>query len=237
MKMIKKLQWVIFLSLCMIWTGITQAQDNAYTCPKKEESKYMPTTGIRVALLGTIIYPGFIVGVERPYLYTQKTKAKTNNTKVIYKERYLSHSLGMYHHPDFHTNYFLQTEWVARRQKNKGFYYESSFGIGFSRTFVDAVTFTVLENGEVINEPFSGNWYGLASIGGSIGYNANLKKGKPYSLYLKNQLLVFFPHNSLFNLRPTLELGVNYNFSGFWQSNPKYRQKATQNTQMKKTRN
>jgi hypothetical protein len=216
----------------MLWTGFSQAQDNASE-RQQEIPRYTPTTGIRVALLGALIYPGFEVGVERPYQYTQIDKVKPGKTATFYKERYLSYSLGMYHHPDFHTNYFLQTEWLARRQKSKGFFYESAFGVGLSRTFVDGATFSVSDNGEVANEPFSGNWYGLASIGISIGYNANIRQGKPYSIYLKNRMIVLFPHNSLFNLRPTVELGFIYNLSGFLQSKPKYVSEVRQRSKTK----
>lgn len=227
-------RWYL-LSVCMLCTGLIQAQDlSGGGLPG--EQKYSPTTGIRAAYVGAILFPGVKAGVERPYTYTQIDRVKPQKTKTFYRERYLSYSLGMYHHPTFHSHYFLQTEWIARRQKSNGFYREGGLGLGLSRTFVDGAAFSVSDNGEVVKEPMSGNWYGLATVSGGFGYNARMKSGKPYSVYLKNQLLFFFPHNSLVNLRPTIEIGFNYHVSGsgFWGAAPRYQAKVKQRSKSRK---
>lgn len=203
-----------------------QAQSQVLSTKSKEsELTYAPTTGVRGAFLGAVSYPGFKIGVERPYKFTRVDKQKTKKTKTLYKERYLSYSLGMYHHNDYHTNLFTQAEWIGRRQKSKGFYLESSWGLGINRTFVDGASYTVSEDGEVDKVPLSGNWSALASLGGAIGYNANLTKQKSYALYLKHNWLLIFPYNTFVTLRPTVEFGINYNFSGFWQAEPKFKSK------------
>lgn len=195
---------------------------------------YSPKTGIRAAYLGSIIYPGFIVGVERPYRYIRVDKIKPHKTKTLFKERYLSYSFGMYHQSGHHTNFLLQSEWVRRRQKSKGLYYESLLGAGLSRTFVNGAAYTVNDDGQVEKAPLSGNYYAITSLGAAIGYNANMKKEKPYSFYLKHQWLVLFPHNSFLTLRPTIEVGLNYNLSGFWVASPTFRMKEKQRNKSKK---
>lgn len=185
-------------TLCAVLVSILfyhnqmQAQE-ALTESPAMQATYAPSTGFRAEYLGAIISPGFKLGVERPFKYTQIDKFQKNKTKTLYKERYCSYSLGMYHRNNYHTNIFSQAELIARRQKSKGLYYESSLGLGLSRTFVDGATFSVSDDGEVEKIPLSGNWYTLASLGGGIGYNASLTKQKPYSVYLKYHFLFMFP--------------------------------------------
>ncbi len=199
------------------------------------DSAYAPSTGVRLALLGSLIYPGFKVGVERPYTFTQLNKQKSQKIKTVYKERYLSYSLGLYHQYHYHTNLFSQVEWIARRQRSKGFYFETSLGLGLCRTFVSGATYTVSEDGEVEKVPLSGIGYALASLGGAVGYNAKLTKQKPYSIYLKHSWLLIFPYNAFITPRPTLELGLNYNLSGFWGAHPSFKTKEKQSRKFRKS--
>jgi len=229
-----KFNYLITLSIILICQKQAQSQELSENKVNNIDT-YAPTTGINGALLGSIIHPGFKVGIERPYKFTQVDKLRIKRTKTFNKERYLSYSLGMYYHTNYHTNYFLQTEWIARRQKSKGFYIESSFGLGISRTFVNGATYIVTDNGEVEKVGLSGNWFGLASLGGSIGYNANLKKQKPYSIYLRHNWLIFFPYNGFVTPRPTIELGARYNLSGFWEATPSKKSKEKQSLKYKKS--
>jgi hypothetical protein len=233
-----KNRYILFTVLIAVlfYHNQIQAQETL-TEKTANQSTYAPTTGFRGEFLGSIIYPGLKLGVERPYKYTQIDKFRKNKIKTLYKERYLSYSLGMYYHNNYHTNIFSQTEWLARRQKSKGFYYESSLGLGLSRTFVDGRTFSVSDDGEVEKIPMSGNWYALASLGGGIGYNAYLTKQKPYSVYLKFHFLFMFPYNAFITPRPTLGLGFNYNFSGIWDATPKFKYKEKQSKKFRKSQN
>lgn len=197
---------------------------------------YAPQTGIRLGFYGFINYPGFSLGVERPYKYTRLYKLKPGKKKVVYKERYLNYTFAMYHRSTYHTNYMLQAEWLIRRQSSRHFYYESSFGLGLSRTFVDGAAYTVSDNGEVEKTPLSGNWYGLASLGISLGYNTNVKDPKNYAVYLKHQWLLFFPYNGIVSPRPVIELCFRYNLGGFWEASPVYKQKEKQSRKYKETK-
>ncbi|MFD2034629.1 hypothetical protein ACFSKL_07515 [Belliella marina] len=217
-----KLKFIYLLTIILFYQKQAQAQELLDENIKNEHN-YAPATGISGSLLGSLIHPGFKVAIERPYKFTQIDKHRKHRTKTIYKERYLSYGLGMYHHINYHANYFSQTEWVARRQKSNGYYTESSLGLGISRTFVDGATFNVSDNGEVNKVFLAGNWFGLVSAGGALGYNANLKNKKNYSLYFKYNFLILFPYNSLVTVRPTIELGFNYNLSGFWEAKPKFK--------------
>jgi len=198
------------------------------------ENSYIPTTGVRGAAMGSIVYPGIKIGLERPYKYTKMDKVNSKRTKTYFKERYMSYSLAMYHHERYHSNFLLQIEWVKRIQKRKGFYYEGSLGTGISRTFVDGPTYKVTKDGEIKKVPLSGNWYALISAGGSIGYNFNFKMQKPFSIFVKHNWLLLFPYNGFITPRPTIELGFNYNISGIWDAFPKFDHKEKQSKKYKK---
>jgi hypothetical protein len=226
-----KLRLALISALAFFCAGQVHAQENTN---KNSQQHYTPSTGIRGGILGSLVYPGLSIGVERPYKYTQIDKVKPHKTKTIYRERYLSYSLGMYHQSYYHTNFLLQTEWTARRQRSGGLYYESSFGAGLSRTFVDGAVFSVTDDGEVFKVPLSGNWYALAAMGCAVGYNANLRLQKPFSIYLKHQWLLLFPYNSFLTMRPVITLGGNYNLSGFWEASPKYKHKEKLSRKVRK---
>ena len=52
------------------------------------DSAYAPSTGVRLALLGSLIYPGFKERVESPYTSTQLTKQNPQKIKTVHKERH-----------------------------------------------------------------------------------------------------------------------------------------------------
>jgi len=139
----------------------------------------------------------------------------------------LTFNLGMYHHTNFHTHYYLQGEWVRRKQRKSGFYKDNTYGIGFSRAFNHGPTFSVNDQGAVHKIPLAGINYALFSFGGSFGYNFDMKYDKPFALFLKTTGIVFFPHSNFINFRPTLELGGQYQIKGIWDA------KTTSKTKIK----
>jgi hypothetical protein len=196
----------------------------------QNEQQYFPSTGIRASYMGSVVYPGFKVGIERPYKLTQVDKIKKKGTKSLYKEHYFVYSFGMYHHPTFHDNFFLQAEWLMRRQRSKGMFYEFSPGLGLSRTFLDGPSFKIDESGKATKVPLAGNFYGFASLSSSIGYNFGMKSNIPLKVFLKPSVLVMFPYNKLVYPRPTVEIGAVYKLENFWKANPKYKHKVKDKT-------
>lgn len=169
-----------------------------------------PQPAIKAAYLGSILYPGLKIGIERPYKATQIDKTKRWGIKSVSSERYLTANLGYYHHATFHDNFFLILEWQKRRQNANGWFMDLAPGLGYSRTFLGGTTYTVSDNGTVELKKLAGYNYALlaASYGG--GYNWAMKKDKPLKAYGKISLLFLFPYNSFVYLRPTAELGLAY---------------------------
>lgn len=186
---------------------------------------YQANTNVRASYNSAIIYPGFKLGLERPYSVTKFERYKRNKVKTHFMEKNLIFSLGMYHHTEFHTHYYLQGEWVRRKQRKSGFYRENTYGLGLSRAFLDGPTFSVNNLGEVKKIPLAGVNYALFSIGGSLGYNFDMKFDKPFAIFLKTTGIFYFPHSKFVNFRPTIELGGQYQIKGFWEANPTYKTK------------
>jgi hypothetical protein len=56
---------------------------------KAQNIKKMPSTGFKASYMGSVIYPGFKLGVERPLKVIHLEKEKRKGQKVLRKERYL----------------------------------------------------------------------------------------------------------------------------------------------------
>ena len=215
-------------SLAELPDVLTLEESDAVTdaAPDSESTFYRPQTALRAAYLGALIYPGFRLGIERPFKSTQVTKVRSRKVKTRYRIRYLAYSFGMYHQPDFHNNFMLNAEYLARRQRSGGFYTESNFGLGMSRTFLTSPAFEVLEDGTVQQRSLAGNWFAMGTVGLTMGYNNALLHKKPYAFYMKHQWLLMFPHNGFILPRPTLELGFQYQLENFWKASPRLREKS-----------
>lgn len=196
--------------------GVAQESNNSPT---------LPQTGIKTALLGSLIYPGLKIGVERPYKIIQVDREKKWGIKTILKERYLTANLGYYHHPNFHDNVYLLLEQQKRRQRMNGWFTETAPGIGFSRTFLGDETYEVNDEGQVDKLSLAGHNYALVSLSVGAGYNFAMKGAQPIKAYGKMSLLTLFPSNSGAYMRPTVELGIVYSPKGFLTASPKLKHK------------
>ena len=200
----------ILLSILAGLSFIAMAQNNPYA----------PVPGLRASYMGSLIYPGFTVGVEKPFKITEVKKLRSKGLKTIYTEQYWGAGLAMYHQPYFHTNYMLQASWMHIVQKTSGLYFETGLGLGLSRTFINSATYKVNDDGNVEKVPVPGNFYGVLNLGRGIGYNFSMKQNKPLKAFVKFDGMIFFPYQKFLYLRPAIELGAVYNIQG-WDNNLK----------------
>jgi len=204
---------LIFVLGTLLWPLLMEAQSASLALP-------MPQTSLKAAYLGSFVYPGFKLGLERPYKVIQFQKNKKGGGETMLKERYLSANLGYYHHETFHDNVYLLLEHQKRRQHNNGWFLESAAGIGFSRTFLGGTTYAVSEDGEVRRKNLAGHNYAVLSASFGGGYNFAIEQGKSFKPYGKISLLGMFPSNSFVYLRPTVELGLVCAVPNFLKANP-----------------
>jgi len=173
--------------------------------------------GVKIAYNATIIYPGFLIGVECPVKRIVVTRHRMNGSvKHFDKLRFLSADLGYYHHRNFHDNLYLLAGWVMRKQRPRGFFTEFSPAIGYSRTFLGAETYHIAKSGTITLHKFAGYNYAIAAIRGGFGYAFRPST----SAYFRASLLTMFPSNNLLYLRPTLELGIIWRPSHFLETRP-----------------
>jgi hypothetical protein len=213
LKMRKKLSYLLIGSCLSI---SLHAQKSRITISKE----IVKTPNIKVAYLGSIIYPGFKIGAEFP-MYAKETTItkKSSRVKVKLKERFVTGNLGFYYHKTFHANWMLSAEWQLRKTRQNGWFTEWASGLGYSRTVLDGTTYKVIESGEVTKIKLAGNHYFLMSIHGGFGYDFMLKKQMPFKLYFKGGLIAMAPYNSFMYPRPTVELGVITSVSNFTKRN------------------
>lgn len=220
--MIRTFQKIIYcirnigvLCLILFFSNQLQAQDF-------KSRNHHTGTGIKTSYLGSVIYPGFSLGIDRPYKITEVNKRFMKKPLAFYKERYYGLSINMYHHSDFHTNLFVLGEWTNRRQYNKGLYIESTIGLGLSRTFIDGATFEVTDSGEIRKVSLAGSFYGLGNIAFALGYNFGMKGNTPFNVFLKPGALLFFPFNNDWLERYTIQTGFIVRLNNFWKASPSY---------------
>jgi hypothetical protein len=189
----------------------------------------LPQTAIKAAYMGSIVYPGFKIGIERPFSVKQIDKRKYWGVKTILKEKFLSLNVGFYHHPTFHDNLYILAEYEKRRQQPKGMFLEFSTGLGYSQTFLDGTIYKVDDLGEVTSSTSGGYGYGMFSIATGIGYDFSQKDDtNPLKIYLKPSIVVMAPYNNLVHLRSTIEIGAIYPLESFLKAKPNYSYKLKQ---------
>jgi hypothetical protein len=213
-----------FFSAVLVLTFVMASNAQSETTSQTNLTP-LPTTGFRASYMGSVIYPGFKLGIERPISVTQVEKQKKNGVKTYNKERYLTMNLGFYHHPTFHDNFYLLAEYQMRRQKSSGWFREFSPGLGYSRTFLGGTTYNVSDKGEVTKATAAGYNYAMLSLAGGIGYDFSKKSDTPLKAFIKPSLLFMAPYNSFVYARPTVELGVVYSAGNFWKANANVKSK------------
>jgi hypothetical protein len=164
----------------------------------------------KLAYLGSVIYPGIEAGFEYPLrlIDLQKTK-RSGREKNIEKSRFVSTSIGWYHHKSFQDNVYSQVEYIRRRKNSNGFYTEFLPGIGISRSFVGGTVYETKGDGSINVKTVKGYNYAMVSMGGGIGYDLSKYSILPITAYTRLTVLAMFPYNSTINLRPTIEIGAH----------------------------
>ena len=157
------------------------------------------------SLDGTLIFPGFQVGMEIPF--KEVHKLKFNNHSIL-KQRFVKVGMGYYHHKNYHDNSYVLIGLGFRRRGSKGFFRYISPSIGYSRTFLGGTTYQVNDSGEVSRKKNAGFNYLRTSLSMGIGYDFFPIKEKPVSLFGEFSLTGMYPYNNVLYMRPMISLGA-----------------------------
>lgn len=164
---------------------------------------------LRGAFLGSVIYPGFKLGLERPLVVNEYRRKRSS--RPFFRERNVGANLSLYHHPDYHTNWMLTVEYVRRHVGGRGFFTELVPGIGLSRTILGGTTYRIDDSGQVSQVAGAGNTYFMPSLGVGLGQDFSRNQTpRPVKLYTRLTLLALYPYNGALHPRPTIEVGVLY---------------------------
>ncbi len=180
------------------------------------------SSNLKLSYNSTFKYPGIRSGIEIPLKHTIKTKTRHSGfQKTINRDFFLSGNLSWYHHPQFHDNLYLTIESILRKTCKHGFYTDYSAGIGYSRTFLGATTYTVDDSGNVSIKKLAGYNYLIGILSMGIGFDFSKSLALPVSIFSKLSVLTMYPYNSIVYMRPTMEIGLIYKPKNFCKIKPK----------------
>ncbi len=170
----------------------------------------------KISYISSLIYPGLSLGAGIR-VKGNNNSAGTSRSIISYPARsqHITLNLNWYHHPGFHDNLFVTSEWTFRRTRENGFFTEYSGGPGYSRTFLGGTTYVVKYDGSVSVKKHPGYSYAMITAGWSAGYSFAADRWLPNVISGKISLVAMFPYNSTIYLRPVLEFGLRFNISQF----------------------
>lgn len=191
------------------------AQDKEVSISKIETS-----SSIYLAYNSSLIYPGFRTGIQVPITKIEVNKIRKNNKPKHYtKNRFITANVGWYTHQNFHQNLYFTAGYTSRRISAKGFMTEFSPELGYSRTFINRITYQVDDNSVISPKQGAGYNHMIVSLGGGLGYDFSPIHKKPITVYWKLNLMMMLPYNNTIYLRPAMELGLIYQPSNFLKVN------------------
>lgn len=201
-----KISILTVLSL-MLWVSVPiTSHGQTY-----EEFDAIPSIRTKAGYHGeSLIHPGWNVGVEKTFkswLKTKNTKRKKRPVKKKYRELFLEGTFNGYNIPNNEFNMGLNVGLGYRRTNDKGRFISPVLTVGGARYFNNIPTYE-LGNTEPERVRFAGRNAYTFSFGVELGKNMLIKKGLPYSWYIKPSLLANAPYNHSFNLTATVDVGV-----------------------------
>ncbi len=202
--------------LLTVMTGCFSTLLLAQTVPKVD-SLTRPTAPIFVQT--TFLIPiqevGFQVSIGT--LVAQQEKhliRKSGREKVIFKDRIVSVTPGFYYQKYLHTNLFLTVDYAFVRRHRSGVYSKFAPFVGLSRTFLNAIAYTVDANGVVTEEKTAGDWRALAGFSTGIGRRFDTKKpGLLRDIYLTLNIPFFYPNFRSVAIKPSVQIGAAFNLN------------------------
>lgn len=151
---------------------------------------------------------------------------QSGRKKVIFKDRIISVGPGFYYQQDLHTNLFLTIDYAFVRRHPSGFYRKFAPLAGISRTFLNATTYTVDDNGTtgipvVSRDKMAGDWRVMAGFMWGIG--KRFGGPKPHALrdvYLTLNVPFYYPNFRSVVLKPFVQVGASFTLNHLRRSFP-----------------
>jgi hypothetical protein len=179
------------------------------------------TLPINISYFGESAYhPGLKVGIEYNLLESEKTNPRwlfnRNNKigpKVKTRELFVTGNLGFYNHPNNHSGLFLTSEIGYRRTAQKrGFFLESSLGIGYLQRIYNIDTYQLGTNGQPVDLGTAGQGQFLTTFSVGFGQDLSFRRGIPLSWFVKPTAMLAAPQAHTAVPNAALEIGLRYKF-------------------------
>lgn len=159
-----------------------------------------------------LFHPGIEIGCQMPL--KNWTKVKTKKKKEVTKHKSLNTGADFiyYWHPKHHHGLILCPNISYQRTKINGRYFQVKFGLGYHRSFVDGLTYTVDNDGKVESKRFVGQNTLYNSFAFDFGKDLRVEKELPLRWFFQIGISGRYPYNKSYLPNIHTGVGVHYFF-------------------------
>ena len=153
-----------------------------------------------------IAYPGMKVGAQLSLKTWDKTKFKKKGEVIKHKQLFFSPQFGFYNHKKNHSGILFNTELGIETSKTGRFYNSHSFGLGYITHLLSGSTYSLNEDGTLLEEKNDKIGYLMASYNYELGQHINAK----FSWFCKVSLAAKLFYNAGMSYNTFQEVGIKY---------------------------
>lgn len=161
---------------------------------------------LRLAYFGeTLTHYGLRTGVEFTIKHTEKAQKQGG---IATHSLLGSANLSIYRHPNNHIGAALSPELGWRRTGKGGGVLQAAVSAGVFRSFYEADTREMSENGSFEKVPLAGQWGFLPGVSLGLGHDFSVKSKAPFLLFANIHYMQQHPYNTSFLHKAAIEAGI-----------------------------
>ena len=157
-----------------------------------------------------VIHPGLKIGYEMPLKNWTTSKDKKKGVVNKYKSWNVGLEAMYYKHPQHHLGFIFSPNLSYRRTKENGKFTQIKLNMGYHKSWVDGITYTVNNMNEVAKENKAGQSTFYNSLSFGFGKDLRKKKNVPIRYYWELGLNSRTPYNKSVLLGMHLGFGIHY---------------------------
>lgn len=187
---------IIFIALILSFSGSSQIENQ----PNWQFSYY-----------GDVLFhPGIEIGYQIPLKNWTKVKSKKKKEVTKYKSLNAGIDFIYYLHRHHHHGLILSPSISYQRTRKNGRYFQAKFNLGYHRSVVDGLTYSVANNGIVESKRFVGQNTIYNSLAFDFGKNLRVEKEIPLRWFFQLGINGRYPYNKSY--LPSLHMGFGIHF-------------------------
>lgn len=168
-------------------------------------------SNLQISYFGNLIsYHGTSIGYQTPLKNWVNVKTKRQSKITKNKSLNIGADIAYYKHHDHHYGLIFSPYFSYLRTKDNGKYIQLKLGVGYHRSFVDGITYSVKDDGLVESKSHFGQNSFYNSISFDFGRDLRVTQQKPFRWFIQFGINGRYPYNK--SLLPSLHtgLGVHY---------------------------